>query len=138
MHNKYRAKHRVAPLKWSDEIARDSQAWAEKLARARSLQHASKSERKELGENIAMFSGKFETAADEATNMWYGEVKNYRFDKPGFQGNTGHFTQVVWKESQEMGMGRAQTADGRLTFVVARYKPAGNMLNHFQENVFKG
>jgi len=85
-----------------------------------------------------MFSGRFESAGDEATNMWYAEVKDYRFDKPGFQGNTGHFTQVVWKESNELGMGRAQTADGRLTFVVARYKPPGNLLNHFQENVFKG
>lgn len=137
-HNKYRAKHRAPPLKWSDEIAKDAQAWAEKLARARSLQHASQSERKGTGENIAMFSGKFESAGDEATNMWYAEVKDYRFDKPGFQGNTGHFTQVVWKESIELGMGRAQTADGRLTFVVARYKPPGNLLNHFQENVFKG
>lgn len=137
-HNKYRAKHRAPPLKWSDEIAKDAQAWAEKLARARSLQHASQSERKGTGENIAMFSGKFESAGDEATNMWYAEVKDYRFDKPGFQGNTGHFTQVVWKESKELGMGRAQTADGRLTFVVARYKPPGNLLNHFQENVFKG
>ncbi|XP_020607070.1 Golgi-associated plant pathogenesis-related protein 1-like [Orbicella faveolata] len=137
-HNKYRAKHHAPPLKWSDEIAKDAQAWAEKLARARSLQHASQSERKGTGENIAMFSGKFESAGDEATNMWYAEVKDYRFDKPGFQGNTGHFTQVVWKESKELGMGRAQTADGRLTFVVARYKPPGNLLNHFQENVFKG
>jgi len=138
VHNKYRAKHRVPPLKWSDEIAKEAQAWADKLARARSLQHASQAERKGTGENIAMFSGKFESAGEEATNMWYSEVKDYRFDKPGFQGNTGHFTQVVWKESQELGMGRAQTADGRLTFVVGRYKPAGNLLNHFQENVFKG
>lgn len=137
-HNKYRAKHQVPSLKWSEEIAKDAQAWAEKLARERRLQHASQSERKGTGENIAMFSGKFETAGEEATNMWYSEVKDYRFNKPGFQGNTGHFTQVVWKESQELGMGKAQTADGRLTFVVGRYKPAGNLLNHFQENVFKG
>lgn len=137
-HNKYRAKHRVSPLTWSDEIAKEAQAWAEKLARAGKLQHASQAERKGYGENIAMFSGRFETAADEATNMWYNEVKDYRFDKPGFQGNTGHFTQVVWKKSSELGMGRAQTADGKLTYVVARYNPAGNMLNHFQENVFKG
>lgn len=137
-HNKYRTKHKVSPLTWSDEIAKEAQAWAEKLARARKLQHATQKERKGYGENIAMFSGRFEIAADEATNMWYSEVKDYRFDKPGFQGNTGHFTQVVWKESNELGMGRAQTADGKLTYVVARYNPAGNLLNHFQENVFKG
>ena len=85
-HNKYRAKHQVPPLKWSEEIAKDAQAWAEKLARERRLQHASQSERKGTGENIAMFSGKFETAGEEATNMWYSEVKDYRFNKPGFQG----------------------------------------------------
>lgn len=137
-HNKYRAKHKVPPLKWSKEIANEAQAWAEKLAKTRSLQHASASERKGYGENIASFSRRFETAGEEATNMWYSEVKDYRFDKPGFGGNTGHFTQVVWKDSVELGMGRAQTADGRLTFVVARYSPAGNMMNRFQENVFKG
>ncbi|XP_074612935.1 uncharacterized protein LOC141871312 [Acropora palmata] len=137
-HNKYRTKHKVPPLKWSKEIANEAQAWAEKLAKTRSLQHASASERKGYGENIASFSRRFETAGEEATNMWYSEVKDYRFDKPGFGGNTGHFTQVVWKDSVELGMGRAQTADGRLTFVVARYSPAGNMMNRFQENVFKG
>lgn len=137
-HNKYRAKHKVPPLKWSDKIAKEAQAWAEKMARSRKLQHASQSERDGNGENIAMFSGKFETAGEEATNMWYSEVKDYKFDKPGFQGNTGHFTQVVWKESKELGMGRAQIPDGKLTYVVGRYKPAGNLLNHFQENVFKG
>lgn len=138
-HNKYRAKHKVPPLKWSTEIANEAQAWAEKLAKTRSLQHSNTaSERKGCGENIASFSRRFETAGEEATNMWYSEVKDYRFDKLGFGGNTGHFTQVVWKDSVELGMGRAQTADGRLTFVVARYSPAGNMMNRFQENVFKG
>lgn len=125
-------------LHWNGQrIANEAQAWAEKLAKTRSLQHASASERKGYGENIASFSRRFETAGEEATNMWYSEVKDYRFDKPGFGGNTGHFTQVVWKDSVELGMGRAQTADGRLTFVVARYSPAGNMMNRFQENVFK-
>ena len=112
-HNKYRAKHKVSPLTWSDEIAKETQAWAEKLARARKLQHATQKERKGYGENIAMFSGRFETAADEATNMWYSEVKDYRFDKPGFQGNTGHFTQVVWKKSNELGMGKIGRASCR-------------------------
>lgn len=70
--------------------------------------------------------------------MWYVEVKDYRFDKLGFQGNMGYFMQVVWKESKELGMGRVQIVDGCLMFVVVRYKFLGNLLNYFQENVFKG
>ena len=69
-HNKFRSMHGAVPLKWADDLARDAQAWAEKLARARSLQHSSKSERKEAGENIAMFTGKFDIAGEQATNMW--------------------------------------------------------------------
>ena len=48
---------------------------------------------------------------------------------------TGHFTQVVWKDSRELGVGRAQTRDGKW-LVVANYRPAGNFLGRFQDNVF--
>ena len=135
-HNRYRAAHGVPAMRWSDQMAREAQAWAEKLAKERCLRHASKSERRDCGENIAMFTGKFDEAGDEATTMWYDEVGQYNFRRPGFQSNTGHFTQVVWKDSKELGMGRASTRDGRLTFVVGRYRPAGNVMAHFDNNVY--
>jgi len=62
--------HGAPSLKWADDLAREAQVWAEKLARARTLQHSSKSERKEAGENIAMFTGKFDSAGEQATTMW--------------------------------------------------------------------
>jgi hypothetical protein len=37
---------------------------------------------------------RFDTAAEQATGMWYGEVEKYKFEKPSFQPGTGHFTQV--------------------------------------------
>lgn len=135
-HNKFRSMHGVPPLKWADDLAREAQVWAEKLARARTLQHSSKSERNEAGENIAMFTGKFDSAGEQASSMWYEEVKDYNFRRGGWQGGTGHFTQVVWKGSKELGMGRAKTADGSLTFVVGRYRPAGNVINYMADNVF--
>ena len=70
----------------------------------------------------------------DAVDSWYSEVKDYKFSKPGFQSNTGHFTQVVWKESREFGIGKTKSPDGKL-FVVGRYRPAGNVLRHFQDNV---
>ena len=47
----------------------------------------------------------------------------------------GNFTQVVWKESTHVGIGIASGAKG--TFVVANYKPAGNVTNrgYFEKNV---
>lgn len=47
----------------------------------------------------------------------------------------GHFTQVVWKESTQLGVGVAN--DGIKVFVVGQYRPAGNMntKENFYQNV---
>ena len=67
---------------------------------------------------------------------WYNEESDYDY-------NTGrskvgpflHFTQVVWKETSELGMATATSAN--TWFTVARYKPRGNMgyENDYIENV---
>jgi hypothetical protein len=48
--------------------------------------------------------------------------------------STGHFTQMVWKGSKEVGVGKAKTSGGKV-IVVASYRPAGNMVGSFRENV---
>lgn len=47
----------------------------------------------------------------------------------------GHFTQVVWKDSTELGVGMATT--GNKVFVVGQYHPAGNIntKEYFEKNV---
>lgn len=47
----------------------------------------------------------------------------------------GHFTQVIWKGSREIGVGRAFAEDGLRVFVVCNYYPAGNVIGRFKENV---
>ena len=46
----------------------------------------------------------------------------------------GHFTQVVWKGSEEMGVAKAKSSTGKI-LVVANYSPAGNIIGQFAENV---
>ena len=46
----------------------------------------------------------------------------------------GHFTQIVWKESKKLGIGKAQSSSGKI-FVVANYDPAGNWKNEYVANV---
>ncbi|XP_068709258.1 uncharacterized protein [Montipora capricornis] len=135
-HNKFRTLHGVSTLTWAEDLADEAEAYARKLAQARTLQHASKNERKGTGENLAYFTGNFDTAAERATTLWYEEVNDYDFLQGGWQSGTGHFTQVVWKNTKELGMGRAKTADGKITFVVGRYRPAGNVINFMADNVF--
>ena len=37
--------------------------------------------------------------AEQAVQAWYDEVKDYNFSYGGFSMNTGHFTQLVWRET---------------------------------------
>ena len=80
-----------------------------------------------------MCSGKVATG-DMATDDWYSEIKMYNFKKD-YQNGTGHFTQLVWKETEEVGFGVANK--GSTYYVVANYYPAGNFLGQFANNVFK-
>ena len=73
----------------------------------------------------------------------YDEVCKYNFANAAFQKPAGHFSQVVWKPSVELGLG---IAGGRkwgmkCTFIVARYRVKGNVdtgNNDFAKNVYKG
>ena len=65
-----------------------------------------------------------------ATDLWYAEVNDpgYDFEMPGFHQNpgTGHFTQIVWKDTKKVGCGVAGS------FAVCRYQPAGNFLGLYE------
>lgn len=92
---------------------------------------------------------------EQVTDQWYSEAEKYNFNGCGGGGGTGefhcgvfpclvwnypkllfsgHFTQVVWKSSKELGVGRARTQDGKW-LVVANYLPAGNFMGKYKENV---
>ena len=64
----------------------------------------------------------------------------YNFASGGFSGGTGHFTQVVWKRSTELGIGRAEVQQNgmKCAYIVGRYKPAGNFQGAFGDNVKQG
>lgn len=134
-HNDLRILHNVPSLKWSPALSKEAQAWAEKLSRNGELRHASKEERKFKGENICRMSNHYDVT--DAVKIWYSESNSYKYNSPGFSFETGHFTQIVWRDTTEVGVGTCKSRDGRLTYIVARYNPAGNVLERFHENVLK-
>ena len=135
-HNKYRKKHGVPPLKINSDLCKISQQWAEKIASTENFEHSScKWGSKNIGENIALCSGQ-QMTGQFMTDMWYEEIKDYDFKNPGFTDGTGHFTQLVWKESKELGVGLSISSNGDY-YAVANYFPAGNDIDAFAQNVFK-
>ncbi|CAI9738262.1 protein PRY1 isoform X2 [Octopus vulgaris] len=138
-HNRYRAKHGVPTLKMSKDLCEMAQKWADHLASIKTLKHSPcKLNGESVGENVAYkwtSDGEVLTGQN-ATDNWYDEIKSYNFDQGGMSSGTGHFTQVVWKGSKELGIGRGCAEDGSY-FVVANYRPAGNVLGKFEDNVFR-
>ncbi|KAL4217779.1 CRISP [Mactra antiquata] len=138
-HNEYRSKHSAGPLVASEDLTKYSQNYADKLAKADKMEHSNCTlpDGGRVGENLYCFWSSDKTAmpsATDAVKSWYDEIKDYDFGKGGFAMNTGHFTQVVWKGSKELGMAWAKASSGT-TYVVANYRPAGNMLGDFDSNV---
>ncbi|KAJ8931022.1 hypothetical protein NQ314_016115 [Rhamnusium bicolor] len=132
-HNEYRKKHGVPPLKLNREMCRISQEWANHLIRKNMLQH---SNNREYGENLFCVQSSnpnFTISGKEAVDNWYEEIKCHKFGVEPSSLASGHFSQVVWKESQELGVAFAKT--GGKIVVVANYSPAGNIIGQFAENV---
>ena len=60
-------------------------------------------------------------SGQEVATYWYSSIKRYDFfKKPSLLHTTvncGHFTQIVWKNSKFMGVGKAYSSTGKI-FVV--------------------
>ena len=134
-HNYYRSRHQVNDLKWNKEIQVIAQAYSEKIAPGHSLVHSSNTYKGDpLGENLYMSYGSMNGEA--ASNAWYNEVDNYDFSSHTSKDGkvTGHFTQLVWKGSKEIGCGAA--CDGTYCVCTCNYYPAGNFIGNYDSNVF--
>jgi len=129
LHNAKRAEHCAPPLEWSDKLAKVAQKWANHLRDHGCVFGHSDTM---YGENLAAGTS---GVMDDATvvDMWYREVDKYKFKHPGFDGNTGHFTQLVWVATTHVGCGRS-TCNGN-DIIVCNYDPAGNVMTYFEDNV---
>jgi len=131
-HNEYRKKHHAPPIVLSDDLCQVAQAWADKIAANDKMEHSENG----FGENIYWSSGDA-TEGKVPVEHWYSEVKDYKFQSDlDYQKGTGHFTQVVWKDTKEMGIAKATGKKGG-TYVVGSYNPSGNFVGKFTENVLK-
>ena len=133
-HNYYRAKHHSPPLRINKDLCKIAQSYAEKMLKSRNFKHSTnKYQGKEMGENLFMCNGAVATG-EMATADWYNEIQMYNFNKD-YQKGTGHFTQLIWKATTDVGFGVAYKGD--LYYVVANYYPPGNFTGKFSQNVLR-
>jgi pathogenesis-related protein 1 len=113
----------LPPLAWSDEVATSAQGWANHLRDTAGcgLMHTDGSG---YGENLAAGSN---LGAQRAVDMWASEADNYSYSpRYSFQTDTGHYTQIVWRNTSEIGCASAKCSGSSV--VVCRYRPPGNYI----------
>jgi pathogenesis-related protein 1 len=132
-----RAEVGVPSLFWSTSLAQGAQAWADTLASQNcTLSHDPHTP---YGENLASrwvtgstHSGLISTPK-EIVSLWTSEKQFYEYTHNTCKdGETcGHYTQLIWKDSTEVGCAVSTCFDAssqKQTDVwVCRYNPAGNM-----------
>jgi hypothetical protein len=86
------------------------------------------------GENLAAGY----PSATDAVVAWYDEIKDYDFGNPGFSEECGHVTQLLWKESSKLGCAyvSCNTKNTPGNYLVCEYDAPGNVIGHFDSNVF--
>jgi hypothetical protein len=65
--------------------------------------------------------------------MWYDEIKIYKFPNGGFSMRTGHFTQLVWRSTKQVGCGHVQCKGNDI--YVCEYDPPGNWEGQYRQEV---
>ena len=139
-HNHYRQKHKSTPNQTNmDILCTDAANYAKKLVQIGKLEHDSDElNQKQQGENLyKKWSSKpiSDPGYAHAVDKWYAEIDMYDWNNPGSVPGTGHFTQVVWKDSTSSCMAHAFSDDKKEVYIVARYKPRGNYKGKYGENV---
>ena len=132
-HNYHRKRHQVDILSRNSEIENVAQAYSEHLSSIEKLIHSDN----KYGENLyyCYASNGICVTGTKASQSLYNEVWQYDFNNPKFTSGTGHFTQLVWKGSKEIGCGAAWNSNNKC-YVTCNYYPAGNVMGYFANNVF--
>jgi len=157
LHTGYRKYHGAGPLVYSADAERKAEQWAKRLASEQGCLHHDTDHT--YGENLFYYgatwlSDEF-TLAEATMSSFYAEKKMYNFNHYVHMDyfRTGHFTQMLWVDSQRIGIGVAISetngvGNGKpchppfkatMVYISIKYDPPGNVqaAEYYMANVLK-
>jgi len=135
-HNHWRGEVGAPNLRWSDSLATYAQAWADSLAKEGcAVMHRNQDQ---YGENLKWAGARRSRSGrrflqrvtpTQVVDEWADERQWYDYDTDRCQTGQecGHYTQVVWAKTWEVGCGRAVCTDKSQVWV-CNYSPPGNIV----------
>ncbi|KAI7821198.1 CAP domain-containing protein [Gamsiella multidivaricata] len=132
-HNQARARYGARALQWTPAL------YSATVQYVQMCKFAHSNAESQYGENIYASSNP-NTGIKDAVAAWMAESSNYNYNNPGFSAATGQFTQVVWKNTQQVTCAMASCPAGAIfpqpsKYIVCRYTPQGNIAGQFPQNV---
>lgn len=127
-HNTVRDGVGVAPLTYDETVEASAQGWADALvADDCAFEHENQYT---YGENLWWSS--WDPAPTEVVEGWASEVEFYDYEANTCQRNRqcGHYTQVVWADTERVGCAKGTCGDGSVIWV-CRYDPPGNWVGEW-------
>ncbi|XP_075606540.1 cysteine-rich venom protein TEL1 isoform X2 [Balearica regulorum gibbericeps] len=125
-------------MEWCPPAAKNAKNWANKCT----LRHSPANMRRttvQCGENLFMSSAPLSWS--DVIQAWYNEEKDFQYGTGAKRQGAvvGHYTQVVWYNSYQIGCAVAFCPNSIYKyFYVCQYCPAGNLLNSIQTPYKKG
>lgn len=122
-HNSPRGQVGVGVVTWNATVATQAQNYANQRKGDCALTHSTGTP---YGENLAKGSSSSFTGVT-AVNLWAAEKPYYDYNANCCTGGKQclHYTQVVWRDSTQIGCARVQCNNGWY-YVVCNYYPPGN------------
>ena len=133
-HNRLRLEVGQPPVEWSGALARSAQAWADRLSNQNgcTMKHSGPGENLFWASPVVSSDGSRmpqRIAPDAVVTAWGDEKADYEYatDRCRRGKVCGHYTQIVWRATTEIGCATRICADEAQLWV-CQYRPAGNVI----------